>query len=105
MVRCLVSLLVVVLPVMYVFHADIFPNRALTESVVLIGGIVGSLSSALIAGLVDCRKVTITSCYASKLVLRQTAESLSPVTNIPNSAALLNRVRCLQATFFAPSSS
>ena len=51
-----------------------------------------------------CRKVTITSCYASKLVWRQTAESLLPMTNIPNSAAFLNRVRCLRVTSFAPGS-
>src|SRR5205814_5815091 len=31
--------------------------------------------------LVDCRKVTITSCYASKLVWRQAAKSPSPRTN------------------------
>ena len=55
--------------------------------------------------LVDCRKVTITSCYASKLVWRQTAKCPLPATNIPNSAALLNRVPCLRATSFAPSSS
>src|SRR5215472_17425223 len=32
--------------------------------------------------LVDCRKVTITSCYASKLVWRQTTKSPSPRTNV-----------------------
>ncbi|MGB8064326.1 MAG: hypothetical protein WCF26_20730, partial [Candidatus Sulfotelmatobacter sp.] len=41
--------------------------------------------------LVDCRKVTITSCYASKLVWRQTAKCPSPATNVRNSAASLNR--------------
>src|SRR4029077_17366512 len=56
-------------------------------------------------GLVDCRKVTITSCYASKLVWRQTAKYLSPATNVRNSAASLNRVPCRPATSFAPSSS
>ena len=54
--------------------------------------------------LVDCREVTITSCYASKLVWRQAAKSPSPATNVQNSAALLNRVLCLRATSFAPSS-
>lgn len=56
-------------------------------------------------GLVDCCKVTITSYYASKLVWRQTAKSLSPMTNVPNSAALRNRVLCPRATSFAPNSS
>ena len=55
--------------------------------------------------LVDCRKVTITSCYASKLVWRQTAKCPSPATNGRNSTALLSRVPCQPATSFAPSSS
>jgi hypothetical protein len=55
--------------------------------------------------LVDCRKVTITSCYASKLVWRQTAKCPSPATNVRNSAASLNRVLYRPATSFAPSSS
>src|SRR4029077_16273762 len=55
--------------------------------------------------LVDCRKVTITSCYASKLVWRQTAKYPSAATNIRNSAASLNRVLYRPATSFAPSSS
>ena len=65
------------------------------------------LSSALYGriGLVVCRKVTITSCYASKLVWRQTAKCPSPVTNVRNSAASLNLVPCRPATSFAPSSS
>jgi len=55
--------------------------------------------------LVDCRKVTITSCYASKLVWRQTAKYPSAATNVRNSAASLNRVLYRPATSFAPSSS
>jgi coenzyme F420-reducing hydrogenase alpha subunit len=55
--------------------------------------------------LVDCREVTITSCYASKLVWQQEAKSLLPATKVQNSAALLNRVLCLRATSFAPNSS
>src|SRR5258708_4695282 len=55
--------------------------------------------------LVDCRKVTITSCYASKLVWRQTAKCPSAATNVRNSAASLNRVLYRPATSFAPSSS
>jgi hypothetical protein len=34
--------------------------------------------------LVDCRKVTITSCYASNLVWRLTAKFLLPVTSVRN---------------------
>ncbi|MGB9072891.1 MAG: hypothetical protein WCC22_09480 [Terriglobales bacterium] len=51
----LVSILLAVVPLVYVFHADSFPNYALTESVVLTGGIGGSLFAALIAGLVGSR--------------------------------------------------
>ena len=51
----LVSVLLAVVPVVYVFHADSFPSHALTESVVLIGGIGGSLVAALVAGLVGSR--------------------------------------------------
>jgi hypothetical protein len=58
-----------------------------------------------ICRLVDCREVTITSCYASKLVWQQEAKSLLPATKVQNSAALLNRVLCLRATSFAPNSS
>jgi glutathione reductase (NADPH) len=57
------------------------------------------------AHLVDCRKVTITSCYASKLVWRQTAKCPSPAANVWNSAASLNRAPCRPATSFVPSSS
>ena len=35
-----------------------------------------------VRALVACRKVTITSCYASKLVWRQVAKSPSPRTNV-----------------------
>ena len=45
------SILLAISPVVYVFHADRFPDYALTESVVLIGGIGGSLAAALLAGL------------------------------------------------------
>ena len=57
------------------------------------------------AVLVVCRKVTITSGYASKLVWPQTAKCPLPALNVPNSAASLNRVPCRPATSFAPSSS
>jgi hypothetical protein len=51
----LVSVLLAVVPAVYVFHADFFPNHALTESVVLIGGIGGSLFTGFVAGLVGSR--------------------------------------------------
>jgi len=51
----LVSLFLAVVPVVYVLHADFFPNHALTESVVLIGAIGGSLFTALVAGIVGSR--------------------------------------------------
>jgi hypothetical protein len=49
------SILLAITPVAYAFHADRFPDHALTESVVLIGGIGGSLAAALLAGLMGCR--------------------------------------------------
>lgn len=51
----LVSLSLAVLPVVYVFHADSFPNNALTNSVIFYGGIGGSLFAATVAGLVGSR--------------------------------------------------
>ncbi|MFZ0862026.1 MAG: AAA family ATPase, partial [Candidatus Sulfotelmatobacter sp.] len=44
--------------------------------------VVGNNGAGKTALLVDCRKVTITSCYASKLVWRQTAKCPSPATNV-----------------------
>jgi hypothetical protein len=44
-----------IVPIVYVFHADAFPNHALTETVVLLGGIGGSLLTALGAGVVGSR--------------------------------------------------
>ena len=49
------SILLAIMPVAYAFHADRFHDHALTESVVLIGGIGGSLAAALLAGLIGCR--------------------------------------------------
>ena len=49
------SILLAITPVAYAFHADRFPDNALTESVVLIGGVSGSLAAALLAGLIGCR--------------------------------------------------
>lgn len=51
----LVSILLAIVPVVYVLQADSFPKYALTESLVLIGGIGGSLLAALIAGVVGSR--------------------------------------------------
>jgi hypothetical protein len=49
------SILLAITPVAYAFHADSFPDNALTESLVLIGGVGGSLAAALLAGLIGCR--------------------------------------------------
>jgi hypothetical protein len=46
------SLTLSVIPVVYIFHPDAFPNHALTETLVLIGGVGGSLLFAEAAGLV-----------------------------------------------------
>lgn len=51
----LVSLFLAVWPVVYVFHADSFPNNALIESVIFYGEIGGSLFAALLAGIVGSR--------------------------------------------------
>jgi hypothetical protein len=49
------SILFAAVPIVYIFHADAFPNHALTETAVLLGGIGGSLLAALIAGAVGSR--------------------------------------------------
>jgi hypothetical protein len=49
------SILLAVIPVAYVFRADAFPDLALTETVVLLGGLGGSLLAALAAGIVGSR--------------------------------------------------
>lgn len=49
-----VSLFLAVWPVVFVFHADSFPNNALT-AVIFYGGIGGSLFAALVAGVVSSR--------------------------------------------------
>jgi hypothetical protein len=49
------SVFFAIVPIVYVFHADAFPNHALTETVVLLGGIGGSLIAALGAGVVGSR--------------------------------------------------
>ena len=49
------SILPAITPVAYAVHVDRFPDHAFTESVVLIGGVGGSLAAALLAGLMGCR--------------------------------------------------
>jgi len=49
------SVLLAVIPLAYIARPDVFPHHALTESVVLIGGVGGSFFAALIAGLVGSR--------------------------------------------------
>jgi hypothetical protein len=49
------SLVLSAIPLFYIFHADVFPHRALTETVVLFGGVGGSLLLALSAGLIGSR--------------------------------------------------
>src|SRR5258708_38172720 len=46
------SILLAIVPVLYIFHADTSPNHALTETVVLIGGVGGAVLPPLGAGLV-----------------------------------------------------
>ena len=49
------SIVLAVVPVVYIFHADAFPDHALTEIVVLLGGVGGSLLAAISAGIVGSR--------------------------------------------------
>jgi hypothetical protein len=49
------SILLSIVPVVYIFHADRFPNLAQTEAVVLIGGVGGSFLAALSAGFIGSR--------------------------------------------------
>ena len=42
-------------PIVYIFHAGSFPHHASTETVVLLGGVGGSVVAALGAGLVGSR--------------------------------------------------
>jgi len=51
----LTSLLLAVVPIVYVFDAGLFPAHALIETLVLIGGVGGSLIAALVAGLIGSR--------------------------------------------------
>ena len=52
----LLSVLLAIMPQAYVFHLDRFPDvYGVTESVILIGGVCGSVVVALLAGLVGSR--------------------------------------------------
>ena len=49
------SIPLAVIPALYISRADAFPRHALTETVVLVGGVGGSLLAALAAGIVGSR--------------------------------------------------
>lgn len=51
----ILSIALSVVPVVYIFHGDMFPDYALTEAVVLLGGIGGSFLAALFAGFLGSR--------------------------------------------------
>lgn len=61
----LLSIFLSVIPLLYVFHSEMFPKHALTEAVVLVGGIGGSLLAALSAGLIGSRWWFIASLAAA----------------------------------------
>lgn len=49
------SISLAVIPIIYVLHPDAFPNQALAEIVVLLGGLGGSLLASLSAGVLGSR--------------------------------------------------
>lgn len=49
------SILLSVVPIVYIFHADRFPNLAQTEAVVIVAGVGGSFLAALNAGAIGSR--------------------------------------------------
>jgi hypothetical protein len=49
------SIALAAVPIVYIFRADRFPHHASTETVILLGGIGGSVLAALGAGLVGSR--------------------------------------------------
>jgi len=53
-----------IVPILYIFHSELFPQDALIEAVVLVGGAGGSLLAALGAGLVGSRWWFIASLAA-----------------------------------------
>ncbi len=64
-----ISILLSVIPLVYIFHTEMFPEHALTEAVVLIGGVGGSLIAALSAGLMGSRWWFIATLAAAMDVL------------------------------------
>lgn len=51
----LVSLVLSLVPLIYIVRPNAFPDHALTESAVLIGGVAGSLLAATAAGFTGSR--------------------------------------------------
>ena len=51
----LLNIFVSVVPLLYVFHSEMFPTHGLTETAVLVGGVGGSLLAALSTGLIGSR--------------------------------------------------
>lgn len=49
------SILLSIVPLVYISHADMFPNLAQTEAVVIIGGVGRSFLAALSAGAIGSR--------------------------------------------------
>jgi hypothetical protein len=49
------SILLSIIPIVYIFYADRFPSLAHTEAVVIIGGVGGSFLAALTAGVIGSR--------------------------------------------------
>ena len=82
------SILLAIAPVVYVFHADRFPDYALTKSVVLIGGIGGSLACfagrakrlpLVVAGASRWRVGLVVACGFSPELLRHCTASTSVI--------------------------
>ena len=51
----LLSILLSIVSVFYIFQSETFPQHALTEEIVLLGGVGGSVLAALSAGLIGSR--------------------------------------------------
>jgi hypothetical protein len=64
------SVALAAVPIVYIFHADSFPHHASTETVVLLGGVGGSVLAALGAGLVGSRWWFLATLAAAADVVR-----------------------------------
>jgi hypothetical protein len=62
------SILLSIVPILYIFHVDRFPNLAQTEAVVIIGGVGGSFLAALSAGVSGSRWFLATVAAATDVV-------------------------------------